>query len=73
MIADIKAMRGNWCVQCGASGRIIGDHIKELKDGGAALDEKNIQLLCHPCHQRKTSKERAKRAARAAGKVLAKK
>jgi DNA-binding CsgD family transcriptional regulator len=30
--------------------RIFGDHIKELKDGGAPLDPDNILLRCSSCH-----------------------
>ncbi len=62
LIRDIKAERGAFCVTCGSGKRIIGDHIVELKDGGARLDPRNVQLLCHVCHQRKTARERAKRA-----------
>jgi 5-methylcytosine-specific restriction enzyme A len=36
--------------------RIFGDHIIELKDGGAPLDPSNIMLLCPTCHARKTAK-----------------
>lgn len=37
------------------------DHVIELKDGGAPLDQRNLQVLCGPCHNRKTAKERARR------------
>lgn len=40
---------------------IIGDHIREIKDGGAPLDENNIRLVCQACHNRKTEDERAAR------------
>lgn len=40
---------------------IIGDHIKEIRDGGAPLDENNIRLVCQACHNRKTEDERAGR------------
>lgn len=36
-------------------GRIYGDHIVELSDGGAALDKSNIMLRCAVCHGRKTA------------------
>lgn len=62
LIRDIKVERGAFCVTCGSGKRIIGDHIVEIKDGGAKLDANNVQLLCHVCHQRKTARERAKRA-----------
>src|SRR5947208_1028527 len=41
--------------------RIFGDHIVELRDGGAMLDPLNIMLRCGSCHTRKTAAERAKR------------
>lgn len=63
LMRSIKAKRGNWCQVCGSGGRIYGDHIIELKDGGAKLDENNVRLLCHGCHQRKTAEARAARAA----------
>lgn len=63
LLRDVKAARGNWCQQCGAGGRIYGDHIVERKDGGADLDERNIELLCHGCHARKTAAAKARRAA----------
>lgn len=62
MMREIKAERGAFCVICGSGKRIIGDHIREIKDGGEKLDKRNVQLLCHTCHQRKTARERAKRA-----------
>lgn len=62
LVARIKHERGPWCCKCGSGKRIIGDHIVELKDGGAKLDEGNVQLLCHACHQRKTADARARRA-----------
>ena len=44
--------------------RIFGDHIKEIRDGGAPLDPANVMLRCAPCHMAKTARERGKRAAR---------
>lgn len=41
--------------------RIFGDHIKELKDGGAPLDKRNVLCRCGSCHSRKTAAERLKR------------
>jgi hypothetical protein len=43
--------------------RVFGDHIVELKDGGAPLDESNIMLRCGSCHTRKTAAERRRRQA----------
>ena len=41
----------------------LGDHIRELQDGGALLDPRNIMLRCGSCHTTKTIAERAKRMA----------
>lgn len=38
-------------------GRIYGDHVVELADGGAPLDPSNIMLCCAVCHGRKTARE----------------
>lgn len=42
-------------------GKLYGDHIVELKDGGAPLDKANVMIRCGPCHARKTLDERRKR------------
>jgi 5-methylcytosine-specific restriction enzyme A len=42
-------------------GRVIADHVIELKDGGALLDPRNVLLRCPICHGRKTMAERAAR------------
>ncbi|WP_188853631.1 HNH endonuclease signature motif containing protein [Aureimonas glaciei] len=60
LMASIKRARGSQCEKCGAKGRVLGDHIREIKDGGAKLDQANVMLLCLPCHNVKTAK--AKRA-----------
>jgi hypothetical protein len=62
LVRDIKRERGAFCCICGSGKRIVGDHRVELKDGGARLDPANVDLLCHGCHQRKTARERARRA-----------
>jgi len=62
LVASIKRRRGNWCHRCGSTHRVIGDHIIERRDGGAELDESNVELLCQRCHQRKTADARRKRA-----------
>lgn len=62
LLARIKRQRGNWCERCGSNKRVIGDHIVERKDGGADLDESNVELLCAACHNRKTAQARARRA-----------
>src|SRR5690606_8776180 len=62
LVASIKRKRGYWCERCGSTKRVIGDHIVERKDGGADLDESNVELLCAACHNRKTAQARARRA-----------
>ena len=45
------AARGRRCEECDrAQCRIYGDHIRELKDGGAPLDPANVLLRCRSCH-----------------------
>jgi 5-methylcytosine-specific restriction protein A len=55
-----------WCARCGSTDRLILDHIVERKDGGAELDLRNLEWLCHAHHQIKTA---ASRAARARGRA----
>ena len=47
-----------------APARLFADHIKERKDGGAALDVANGQCLCGKHHSLKTAAARAERMAR---------
>lgn len=64
LIASIIEERGRQCQQCGRTGtRIFGDHVVELKDNGAALDRRNVKLLCGSCHSIKTAAARAARMA----------
>lgn len=64
LIDDIVKKRGRKCEKCGRTGsRVYGDHIKELQDGGEALDPANIQILCPSCHTLKSNEERARRTA----------
>ena len=62
LVADLKRLRGPWCQDCGAGGRLYGDHIVERKDGGSDLDPMNVRLRCARCHGIKTAAERARRA-----------
>ena len=48
------------------------DHITEVADGGAFLDEGNVQALCHEHHERKTAIAAAARRARGARRRKAK-
>ena len=42
------------CRMCGRTdGRMVADHVVEVKDGGAALDIDNGQCLCVACNTRK--------------------
>lgn len=47
------------CAACEAEGVTAAaelvDHVRELRDGGARLDESNLQSLCRRCHARKTA------------------
>lgn len=61
LVREIKRERGAFCQRCGAAGRIIGDHIKERRDGGAELDRRNVELMCLPCHNKKTARVKAVR------------
>jgi 5-methylcytosine-specific restriction endonuclease McrA len=45
---------------------VYGDHIVELRDGGAKLDPANVQLNCARCHGKKTHQERQRRNGNAA-------
>ncbi|MCD5030340.1 MULTISPECIES: HNH endonuclease signature motif containing protein [Enterococcus] len=54
------------CEQCLKAGVIhkadVVDHIVEIRDDySRRLDEKNLQSLCHACHNKKTAIEKKKR------------
>lgn len=62
LMTALKRERGERCQDCGRGRtRIFGDHIVELKDGGAKLDRRNVRLRCGSCHTLKTNAERARR------------
>jgi 5-methylcytosine-specific restriction enzyme A len=61
--------RGRRCEKCGAFRndqgepiRLFGDHIIELKHGGAPLDENNVKILCGKCHSVKTVQVRTRQS-----------
>lgn len=65
LIDSIKRERGDKCERCPRHHvRLFGDHIVELRDGGAPLDRTNVMLLCGSCHTAKTAKARAERMRR---------
>jgi 5-methylcytosine-specific restriction protein A len=49
------------CRECKKNGKLtkaaMVDHILPIKQGGAALDDNNLQSLCWSCHSRKSVKE----------------
>lgn len=61
-----KKVRGRYarqhplCEDCEAKGLTVPmycvDHIVEIKDGGAKLDQSNLRSLCRRCHAAKTEK-----------------
>jgi 5-methylcytosine-specific restriction endonuclease McrA len=60
----IVRKRGSVCQHCGKAGPVIADHVHEIRDGGAPLDERNIELMCNSCHTSKTWRARAERIRR---------
>jgi hypothetical protein len=61
-VGEIKRERGCRCEDCGETeGRIQGDHIIEIEDGGAVFDKANVRLRCTPCANPKTARERRAR------------
>lgn len=56
----IIARDGRFCRACGATTTLQLDHVEPLwRSPDRALDESNLQILCAPCHRRKTGGERA--------------
>ncbi len=47
-----------FCAECRREGRVtkavVVDHIKPIREGGALLDEENLQALCSSCHAKKS-------------------
>lgn len=50
-----------YCASCKDKGITIfgnvADHIIPISIGGAKWDDRNLQTLCHPCHNRKRKLE----------------
>lgn len=46
----VKSRDGNRCVDCGASEQLTIHHIRPLSAGGEAMDLRNMETLCKPCH-----------------------
>ncbi|MDP3550621.1 MAG: HNH endonuclease [Novosphingobium sp.] len=62
LVRQVIKARGRKCEDCGTGvGRIYADHVRELKDGGAALDPMNVRLRCATCHGIKTEAVRRER------------
>jgi 5-methylcytosine-specific restriction enzyme A len=68
LVVMLILKRGRKCEKCGAVRNdqgepiwLCGDHIIEIKDGGALLDESNIMILCRKCHGAKTVQAKMKR------------
>ena len=63
--AMIMKRDGGLCQQCAREGKItpadMVDHIVEIKDGGCATCEENLESLCNACHAKKTARERSRR------------
>lgn len=49
------------CRMCKAAGQVtpavLVDHIQPIADGGALLDDNNLQSLCRRCHDVKTAED----------------
>ena len=55
------------CRMCATAGRVTAavmvDHIVPIADGGAVLDDTNLQSLCTSCHASKTREDLRRRKA----------
>lgn len=67
----VRAMHLNahpLCRMCLDHGRVtpatLVDHVVPIVDGGARLDDDNLQSLCVECHARKTAQDLVRRQAR---------
>ena len=48
------------CVRCGEPAKYL-DHIKPISEGGARLDENNVQWLCTKHNSEKTNRDRMRK------------
>lgn len=50
------------CEECLKKGRTtpraVTDHVTPIEQGGEPLSWNNLQSMCHPCHNRKSGRER---------------
>lgn len=57
----MRLAREPLCRLCAARGRVAAavlvDHIVPIRDGGAVLDDDNLQPLCRECHDIKTTED----------------
>ena len=60
------------CEECLRNGMIrpatLVDHIIPIRQGGARLDDRNLQSLCDTCHNRKSIEEGSRFAAKSSTK-----
>jgi 5-methylcytosine-specific restriction endonuclease McrA len=47
------------CAECGRLATEV-HHMRPIADGGARLEQANLQPLCHACHNRETARARRK-------------
>nr|DAH08110.1 MAG TPA: HNH endonuclease [Caudoviricetes sp.] len=64
-VRAVKLSQDPLCEECARQGMAVPaqmvDHIRPINEGGAALDMKNLQSLCHTCHNRKSGQEKHRR------------
>ena len=46
-----------YCTKCGSKILLEVDHIIPVAITGIVFDEKNVQVLCSPCHKKKTKQD----------------
>jgi len=73
-LRDAHLAREPLCRMCRHSGLVsaaaLVDHIVPIADGGAVLDDDNLQSLCRGCHDKKTAVDVARRRAGRGGSNL---